>query len=124
MWVVVATVTWKFAAEFVQHKYGFDAVSGCEMEEDENGTLEGAVKKHFEAEEKVEFLHSFCLSRGIDLQECVAVGDSRSDIPLFGKVGLEIALNATADAEAATHVAVRTADLRDIIPIIEAAERG
>jgi phosphoserine phosphatase len=119
---LVTTVTWKFAAEFFQDRYGLDAVSGCEMEEDENGILQGKVKKHFEAEEKIDFLQSFCLPRGIDLEQCVAVGDSRSDIPLFGKVGLAIALNATADAEAAAHVALRTADLRDIIPVVEAAD--
>ncbi|GHG21396.1 hypothetical protein GCM10017567_45130 [Amycolatopsis bullii] len=53
-------------------------------------------------------------------ERCAAVGDSRSDLPLFAAVGTSIALNATPAARAvATHV-VDGRDLRAVIPVLAA----
>jgi phosphoserine phosphatase len=54
------------------------------------------------------FAASYCDANDIDLAECIAVGDSRSDFPLFEAVGLSIALNATAQAREAASVALDT----------------
>jgi phosphoserine phosphatase len=35
------------------------------------------------------------------MQQVVAIGDSRSDLPLFAAVGYSVALNATSDARVA-----------------------
>ena len=56
--------------------------------------------------------------RVISIAEVVAVGDSRSDIPLFGKVGLAIALNATQAACEAAHLSLDGQDLTLILPHI------
>jgi phosphoserine phosphatase len=87
--LLVATVTWRFAAEHLANRFGFDAVAGCVMGEDGSGRFTGRVERHIEAADKVTFVRSFCEPRGIDLEECVAVGDSRSDIPTLprGRAG-------------------------------------
>lgn len=120
MEVLLATVTWRFAAEHFARRYGFDAVCGCEMDVDGDGRLAGAVARHIEAEDKLAFVAEYAAARGISLDECVAIGDSRSDLPLFGAVGLAIALNATPAAAAAAHVAIETDDLRDVLAAIPA----
>jgi phosphoserine phosphatase len=50
-----------------------------------------------------------------------AVGDSRSDVPLFREVGLSIALNATPDAQATAIHRLDTDDLRDLLPLLQPA---
>jgi phosphoserine phosphatase len=115
---LLATVTWTFAAEEFGRRHGFAAVSGTEIELDPDGVPTGGVKRHFDEWDKLEFVVSYCEANDIDLAECVAVGDSRSDVPLFGAVGLSIALNATADAREAASVAIDTEDLTDILELI------
>jgi phosphoserine phosphatase len=52
---------------------------------------------------------------------CAAVGDGRSDVPLFTEIGLAIALNATpAAARATAHVSVDGTDLRTVLPLLSA----
>ena len=41
-------------------------------------------------EEKVELFHSFCKKYSIDPQECAAIGDGESDMPIFSEVALPI----------------------------------
>ena len=121
MLLLVATVTWRFAAENLADRFGFDAVTGCVMEEDSSGRFTGRVRQHIEAADKVAFGRSFCESRGIDLKECVAIGDSRSDIPLFREVGLAISYNGTDAARRAAHVSVDADSLLAVLPVIESA---
>jgi len=56
----------------------------------------------------------------VDTRRCAAVGDGRSDVPLFADVGLAAAFNAAPSARAAAHVAVDGADLRAVLPPLEA----
>ena len=63
-----------------------------------DGVPTGAVKRHFDEWDKLEFVRSHCEANQIELSQCVAVGDSRSDVPLFKAVGFSVALNATAQA--------------------------
>jgi len=46
------------------------------------------------------------------------VGDSRSDLPLFGAVGFSVALNGTQAANAAASVAIQTDNLADVLGLI------
>ena len=120
IYCLIGTVTWTFAAEFLAERYGFDAYCGCGMDVDEQGILTGTISQPIEAEEKAAFVRDFCKENGFDISQAAAVGDSRSDIPLFKEIGLAIALNATPEAEAAAHLSLRTNDLRDLIPHLEA----
>lgn len=52
--------------------------------------------------------------------QCAAVGDSRSDVPLFAEAGLSIAFNADRQAREAASVSVDGNDLQTVIPLLKA----
>jgi phosphoserine phosphatase len=114
---ILATVTWSFAAEEFGRRHGFLEVSGTEIEL-AHGRPTGAVARHFDERDKLAFVSSYCDRHGIDLAECIAVGDSRSDVPLFGAVGFAVALNATSDARAAATVSIDTGWLPDVLDLV------
>ncbi len=115
---LLGTVTGSFAAEEFGRRHGFAAVSGTEIELDSVGIPTGEVKHHFDEWDKLEFVRSYCKVNDVDLAECIAVGDSRSDIPLFEAVGFSVALNATPQAREAASVSLDTEDLTDVLDLI------
>jgi phosphoserine phosphatase len=115
---LLCTVTWSLAAEEFRRRHGFVAASGTEIELDLDGVPTGEVKRHFDEWDKLDFVRSYCETGGIDLAACIAVGDSRSDIPLFEAVGFSIALNATPQAREAATVAIDTETLTDVLEVI------
>jgi phosphoserine phosphatase len=117
----IATVTASWAAEWAARRFGFAAWSGTEMAV-EDGRLSGVVAKHFDAGDKAAWVAAVCERRGIALEQAVAVGDSRSDLPTFDLVGKSIALNADQAAREAADVTIDTDDLRDLLPLLQ--ERG
>jgi phosphoserine phosphatase len=114
---LLCTVTWSFAAQEFVRRHGFSSASGTEIEL-EDGLPTGAVKRYFDALDKREFVESYCAENGISPAQCFAVGDSRSDIPLFDAVGFSVALNATPEARAAATVALDTDDLTDVLDVV------
>jgi phosphoserine phosphatase len=112
--VLLVTVTWSFAARALAARYGLDGFAGAVMAE-ADGVLLGRVERHFEAGDKSRFVRAYAACHGIEMSECAAVGDSRSDLALFEAVGLPIALNASQDARAAARVVVDSLDLGDIL---------
>ena len=115
--VLLATITWRFAAEVLAEWFGFREVSGTEMRIVE-GTLTGQVTRYFDAEDKLRFVEDWCAERAIPMTEVAAVGDSRSDLPLFAHAGFSIALNATDAARAAATTALDGDDLRDVLLLL------
>ena len=115
---LLCTITFRFAADHFAERFGFDAVSGCELEVNRTGVYTGSVSKHFEAEEKREFIIDECTRRGASLDEACYFGDSRSDVPTFDVVGFGVALNATPEAEVAANVTIHTADLRHALALV------
>jgi phosphoserine phosphatase len=86
-----------------------------------DGRLTGEVVAHFGEHDKPRYVRDYGRRHGIEFDQTVAVGDSRSDLPLFREVGRAIALNATEDARSAAHVAVDSDNLRDVLSHIEDA---
>lgn len=115
--LLLATVTWRFAADGLRRRCGFAAVCGTGMDAP-GGLLSGRVSRYFDERDKVRFVELWCARHHVAMQAVAAVGDSRSDVPLFRRVGLAIALNATADARAAAAHALDTNDLRDVLPLL------
>src|SRR5262249_53638667 len=112
--VVLCTITWRFAACVFQERYGFDACCGTEMEE-RDGFLTGAVSRHFNELDKLQFARDYCVRNDVLMEECAAIGDSRSDIPLFQHVGLAVAFNGSAAARSAAHVSLDSQDICDVL---------
>lgn len=105
--VVIATVSWSFAARGLADLWGFSDVCGAELELDRTSEyFTGRVAHHFQPEDKVAFVSEHCRRMGIGMEQVVAIGDSRSDLPLFRSVGFSVALNASSDARSTASVAV------------------
>jgi len=118
MRVLLTTVTWSFAAKIVAERFGFDGWSGCVMAESQDGILSGTVEQHFTEFDKVRYVERYCQRYRIEMEGVLAVGDSRSDIPLFQVVGHSIAVNATEAARKAASCAIETNDLFDVLAAI------
>jgi phosphoserine phosphatase len=91
--LLLGTITWSFSAEMLRERHEFAAVSGTEMAAND-GVLSGVVSRYFDEHFKLRFVKEWCTERGYSMSEVAAVGDSRSDVPLFREVGLSIALTA------------------------------
>jgi HAD superfamily phosphoserine phosphatase-like hydrolase len=102
---LVATITFDFAAEWFASEYGFDGYSGIQLEFDSKGLATGNISKHFDENDKAEFIKREYRRRGLACDRVFYVGDSRSDLPTFSIVGHSVALNATPEAirKATTH---------------------
>ena len=112
----IASLAWGVVAAYLCKRFGFDGYVGSELEM-EDGVCTGGVALALEGEGKCAYARELCVSRGIDFDACIAIGDSRSDIPLFELVGTSVAFNATGEAErAATHV-YRGADIAEALAL-------
>jgi phosphoserine phosphatase len=109
--VLLATITWRAAADRLVARHGFDGACGTELRAD------GSVRTCDE-HDKAAFVVAECERRGIALHRLAAVGDSRSDLPLFERAGLAIALNGDERARDAADVVVETDDLTDLLPLL------
>jgi phosphoserine phosphatase len=118
--LLLGTITWRFAAEMLRERYGFTTVSGTEMQVSD-GVLSGTVSRYFDEHDKVRFVAEWCAQNGFSMSQVAAIGDSRSDVPLFRCAGMSIALNATPDARAAATQVLDTEDLRDVLVLLQSA---
>lgn len=73
-------------------RFEFDAVYGSEYEV-VNGVYTGKIIKHLDGTGKLDGLIDFCQKHDFSLKECIAVGDSASDIEVFEKCRKRIAIN-------------------------------
>ncbi|WP_305786908.1 HAD hydrolase family protein [Symbioplanes lichenis] len=89
-----------------------------------DGRYNGAVAHHFDEIDKRDFALGVAAELGVDPSRCAAVGDSRSDLPLFAAAGFAVAFNATGPARAAAGAVVDGDDLRLILPLLAAWYEG
>ncbi len=89
---VLATLAWEPVGTYLRETYGFAASCGPCLEA-ADGHFTGAVALHFDEFAKRDFAIELARSAGLSMDRCAAVGDSRSDVPLFGEVGLAVAFN-------------------------------
>lgn len=84
-----------------------------------NGCLTGAVKVNVSFNNKDEALHSILKRFTAEMNDCIAVGDDETLIPLFEKVGLAIAFNPRSkNVEKHADIVVKSDDLHHILPHI------
>jgi phosphoserine phosphatase len=116
---VIATVSWSFAAEALADLWGFTRVRGADLEvDDATGLFTGRVRRHCEPEDKVTFVAEQCERIGVGLDQVVAIGDGRSDLPLFHSVGFSVAVNASSEAQAAASVTVDCQSFLDALTAV------
>lgn len=90
----LATLAWRPVGEYPCAKYGFAGCCGPSVVISD-GRYTGDVAQHLDEFGKRDYARSVAASHGLDLRSCAAVGDSRSDGPLFHEVGFSVAFNAS-----------------------------
>ncbi|MFI7489663.1 HAD family hydrolase [Micromonospora echinaurantiaca] len=114
---VLATLAWSPVGSYLASRFGFHSFSGPQLEIAE-GRFTGRVARHFDEYDKRDFGLAQAGELGLDPRSCGAVGDSRSDLPLFASVGLSVAFNASTGARTAATATVDDDDLRGVLPAL------
>ncbi|MFJ5291446.1 HAD family hydrolase [Streptomyces sp. NPDC088348] len=97
---VLTTLAWSPVGSYLTERFGFHAFGGPRLETTDS-RFTGRVACHFDEYDKRDFALAQARELGLAPGSCGAVGDSRSDLPLFASVGLSVAFNASAGARAA-----------------------
>ena len=118
---IVITVGPKQVAKAVCDIWGFDGYYGSDYEV-KNGIFTGKIRDYINAENKIKCLIDFCAKNGIMPDECIAVGDGSTDVPLFEYCGKSIAINASPEIGNKATYAINTQDLSDILCYITKGE--
>ncbi|MFL0267420.1 HAD family hydrolase [Candidatus Clostridium radicumherbarum] len=114
---IVITVGPKQVAKVVCDIWGFDNYYGSDYEV-VDGLFTGKILNYIGAEQKIECLQDFCKNNSINANECIAVGDGSTDIPVFQYCGKSIAINSSPKVKQSAMYAVDTEDLSDILKYI------
>ncbi|GII51930.1 phosphoserine phosphatase SerB [Planotetraspora thailandica] len=114
---VLATLAWFPVGGYLTERFGFHSFSGPRLEI-ADGRFTGRVACHFDEYDKRDFALTQARELGLAPHSCGAVGDSRSDLPLFASVGLSVAFNASAGARAVATASVDDDDLRSVLPVL------
>jgi phosphoserine phosphatase len=114
---VLTTLAWDAVGAYLCERFGFDEACGPRLEV-AGGRYSGEVAEHFDEVGKRDFAAGVAARLGVELTRCAAIGDSRSDLPLFAEVGMAIAFNATPAARAAAHAEAGGTDLRAVLPLL------
>lgn len=121
--VYLATLAWEPVGEYLCDTFGLDGFCGPQLAVAAD-RYTGEVETHFDEFGKRDFALAVANDLNVPSDRCVAVGDSRSDLPLFATVGLSVAFNADDAARTAADVSVVGRDLRMILPTLEAWVTG
>jgi phosphoserine phosphatase len=116
---ILTTLAWAPAGLLLAERFGFAAFCGT-VPEVEGGRYTGRVGRHLDEYGKRDFALAQARRHGVAPARCAAVGDSRSDLPLFAAVGMSVGFNADAAARAAATHVVDGGDLRAVVPLLEA----
>ncbi|MFJ4686886.1 HAD family hydrolase [Streptomyces sp. NPDC088789] len=114
---VLATLAWSPVGGYLTDRFGFLTFSGPRLETVGN-RFTGRVARHFDEYDKRDFALAQARALGLAPDSCAAVGDSRSDLPLFASVALSVAFNASPGARAAATVTVDDGDLTSVVPAL------
>jgi phosphoserine phosphatase len=104
-------------AQSLTRRYHFDYCFGSIYETHE-GKYTPRIITHLGAKGKLRHLLDLCETTGIPLRDCVAVGDSSSDIELFKNVGVSIGVNCSSDLAQYAHHVIHGNNLLPILPLI------
>lgn len=118
---LLASLAWQPVSFAIADRYGFTANGGPRVQQ-ANEIYDGTVAEHFDEYDKRDRALRLAQTRDVPPSHCCAIGDSRSDIPLFDALPYSLALNADQAARAAATVAIDTQNLQDILPWLEAWE--
>lgn len=119
---VLASLAWQPVSASLARRHGFTADGGPRVGHS-GRAYDGTVAEHFDEYDKRDRALRLAARRGVPLDRCCAIGDGRSDVPLFDALPTSLALNAGDSARAAATAAIDTQDLGDLLPWLAAWER-
>lgn len=114
----LATLAWAPVGEYLCDRFGFEGACGPRLAT-VDGTYSGEVAAHLDEFGKRDYALATARSLEIAPLSCAAVGDSRSDLPLFEEVGFSIAFNADNGVAARSDVSIVSDDLSAILQSLE-----
>lgn len=114
----LATLAWEPVGRFLCDTFGF-AGAGGPVPGLRDGVYTGGVERHVDEFDKRDVALRAAAGLGLPASACAAVGDSRSDLPLFAAVGFSIAFNAGEALRAVATESVAGADLRAVVEPLE-----
>lgn len=112
--VILASVTWNIAVDRIGRECGVDGHCGVELET-RKSKITGRVVANFDERDKLRYVRRYCGSVGVRISNCVAIGDGRSDLPLFAAAGYSVALNASFDLQRAASASLRADSLAEAV---------
>jgi phosphoserine phosphatase len=116
--VVLLSAGLSLVTERIRKEIGVDAALANELIV-KNGCLTGEVKVNVSFNNKDKALHSILKRFDAEIDECIAVGDDETMIPLFEKVKLAIAFNPRSkNVEKHADIVVESNNLHDILHYI------
>lgn len=114
---ILVTAGPKQVAEAACNIWGLDGYYGSDYEVID-GKFTGRIINHIGDKGKISCLKEYCDKYEINPNNCIAIGDGTSDIPLFEYCGCSIAINySKVTIGKATHY-IKTDDLSDILNFI------
>ena len=114
---IVVTVGPKQVAKAAKEAWGLDGYFGSDYEVID-GMFTGKILDYIVADGKIVCLQKFCVKHNICSEDCIAVGDGSTDIPLFEYCGKSIAINYSPAVLGKATYYLRTNDLTDILQYI------
>jgi len=114
---ILVTAGPKQVAEVACNIWGLDGYYGSDYEIVDR-KFTGRIINHIGDKGKISCLQEYCNKYEISPDNCIAIGDGASDIPLFEHCGCSIAINySNVTIGKATHY-IKTDDLSDILNFI------
>jgi len=114
---VLATLAWQPVGRYLCARFGFARCCGPQLEVSED-RYTGGVAAHFDEYDKRDYALRLAREFDLTIGQCAAVGDSRSDVPLFEHVAMPIAFNAGPALQALARASVEGSDLRYVLPVL------
>ncbi|MGD2039584.1 MAG: HAD family phosphatase [Anaerolineae bacterium] len=103
-------------AQQVQAEMSLDRVVANEIFF-EAGWVTGLARTHIPEGGKGPVVEQLQTEFGVKPEECLAVGDSPSDVAMFGRVGVGVAINpATEQVRQGAHLVLEEPDMRPLLP--------
>jgi phosphoserine phosphatase len=98
--------------------FGFDSYCGTSVKI-RNDTLSGEIESYCTERDKLQFFINICQNLNISKSDTIAIGDSKSDHPIFRDAGKSVALNADIETRKLATYSINTQNLLDILPFFE-----
>jgi phosphoserine phosphatase len=111
-------------AQRIQEETGTDGYAANTLVV-KDGFLTGEVEVNVSFYSKDKHLPHILQEFDVALNECAAVGDDVTLVPLFNKVALAIAFNPISETiEKSAHITIKNKDLRKILPYLLSTDRN